>query len=163
MSNPFKIPEKVLSFNDYPRYVQMGMYRHFLYLFLLVGCTVAAGISFRSILVFLMGLVITLGYAFVVVHLSFTLSRDKALVLDGECIDFTESNLPSIRKTKRYDKAIIQSTMPGNDRLYLVPLSKLKKCTVGNKVSLYTLPNGIYEDSDGYVVIPSPIFYKTSR
>ncbi len=163
MGKIFRLPEKTITFSDYPKYVQMGMYRHFLYLFLLVGCTIAAGISFRSIIVFLMGLLITIGYGFVVFHLHYTLSRDNALVLEGECFDYEESNLPSISKTKRYDKAMIQSTMPGNDRIYLVPLSKIKKCTIGSKISLYTLPNGIYENSDGYIVIPNPIFYSVKR
>ncbi len=155
------VEKKVMELNDHPKYVQTGFNKHILFMIILIGCTLAAALSFRKILFLLYGFVICFIYAAITLHLYYILTRDKALVLKGVCVDITTSNLPFTKKAA--SKILIKDIDDDNPRTYAIAYQGKYNCNIGDEIELYTVRNAMYLDTNEYVVISRPLFIKVNK
>ena len=162
----FKIAERKLLLSEHPQYVQTGFYRHIFWLVMLICITLAGTITTRTLEMLLLGGVLSLLYTAYILYLYYVLSRDKALVLEGVCIDVEQIKIKTffgITAKLRNTKVTLKSISEGNDYRYVVPYRAVRRCDYNDRVSLYTLPSAIYEDSNGNVVISNPLFTKITK
>ena len=153
---------KTMELSEHPQYVRNGFYKNILYLVLIVGCSIAAFMTIRTLMTAVYALIICLVYAFVVVHEYFILTRGEALVLDGRCVDIIEGTALLSKKTS-LSKIIIKSLDNNNDTTYAIPYRKQYHCNMDDEVSLYTVSSAMYVDSNDYVIINRPLFIKITK
>ena len=165
MNLPFNITlkEKQMEIADHPRYVQMRVNRNYLLLLLLASSTVAGCITFKSLRLLLFGILATLVLSAVTLHINYILTRDEALVLEGTCIDITESPILFSKRLHTKGHIVIKSNDPENKNVYMVPYQKRYHCNIGDSVSLYVMPNTLYMDMNDNVMINTPLFIKISK
>lgn len=151
-----------MELSDHPQYVQNGFNKNILFLVLLVGCSIAAVLTFRILYAFIYAIVVCALYTFHVIHEYFLLTRGETLVLEGRCVDIIEGNSPLTKKTS-LSKIIIRPLDKDNDMTYAIPYRKQYHCNIDDEVSLYTVSNAIYMDSNDYVIINRPLFIKVTK
>jgi len=155
--------EKTLSLSDHPRYVQVKMTLNFATLFILIAITISALITFKNLEIFIAAFCITAIHSLINLHLYYILTRDKALILKGVCIDIREIKAPLVFKTKFMAKILIKSDDAENNNTYIIPYKLKYMCNTGDRVELYTMKNSIYIDMNDNIVISAPLFIKFFR